>query len=164
MSQNVINIISWFEEPNQSGGQCSFDKHVAFSQFSLGGASRITSGFNDSTHETCIFSSTLRGVGSSNASRPSKARQPVLNLGTISYHFGLFSMPLASSRGTSASPPATRQNSPAIWTRGCHPTHTHTRTHPLSPSLLETSTPTPPTSSRSTPPVECAQQQQHTDG
>ncbi len=54
-------------------------------------------------------------VGSSDESRPSKARRPVLNLGTFLVD-GAF-LPLASSRGTSASPLATRQNSPGIWTR-----------------------------------------------
>jgi hypothetical protein len=57
------------------------------------------------------------GVGSSDASRPSKARHPVLNLGTF-LSVGPF-LPLASSRGTSASPLATRQNSPGIWTPRC---------------------------------------------
>ena len=54
----------------------------------------------------------IRGVGNSDASWPSKARHPVLNLGTI-FSWAFF-LPLASSRGTSASPPATRQNSPGI--------------------------------------------------
>ena len=54
----------------------------------------------------------IRGVGNSDASWPSKARHPVLNLGT--FFSWAFFLPLASSRGTSASPPATRQNSPGI--------------------------------------------------
>jgi hypothetical protein len=54
----------------------------------------------------------FRTIGCSDVSRPSKARRPVLNLRTF-LSVGPF-LPLASSRGTSASPLATRQNSPGI--------------------------------------------------
>ena len=55
---------------------------------------------------------------------------------SMSWALGL--LPLASSRDTSASPLATRQNSPGIWTRRCYPKegkktqYLHYYAHPFS--------------------------------
>jgi hypothetical protein len=52
--------------------------------FEISQQSMIAPGFNESTHESMIFIiCKTRGVGSSDASWPSKARRPVLNLWTF---------------------------------------------------------------------------------